>query len=324
MLRLRRLNGLVKNVGNPLEVTQILFVTLSNIGDAILTTPTLEALHHQFPNAGIDIVCDQRSAIIFQHYPYLGRLIYKEKQAGWKALLALVSVLRQKEYDVAVDLRTDGLLHFVKAKTKVFKLSNRKTIKMHSAEKHYAVLKNLVKAPIPSTKIWLSENEMRLADEALKTYAQQRILGIGIGANFAGKIWPASSFAMLANILKPYFDVILIFGDQNDASLSEAFKSKCHLPTIDYCGQLNLLETAAYLRKAHFFIGNDSGLGHIASALALPTFTVFGVGQPARYLPWSNKAMWYQDPQFEIKNVDPLNIAAMLIPALSASFASDR
>jgi len=323
MLRLRRLNGLVKNVGNPLDVTQILFITLSNIGDVILTTPTLEALHQQFPNAIIDIVCDQRSAIIFQYYPYLGKLIYKDKKAGWKALIALVSVLRQKKYDIAVDLRTDGLLHFVKATTKVFKLSNRKTIKMHSAEKHYAILKSLVNLPIPSAKIWLSEKEVRLANEALEAYSQKRILGIGIGANFTGKIWPASSFAILVNALKPFFDVVLIFGDQNDASLSDEFKSNCSLPIIDYCGQLNLLETAAYLRKAHFFIGNDSGLGHIASALALPTFTVFGVGQPKRYLPWSNKAMWYQDPQFEIKNIDPFYISTILTPALSPLLASN-
>jgi heptosyltransferase III len=322
MLRVRFFD-LFKNVKNPLDVSHILFVTLSNIGDAVLTTPTLEALHQQFPNAVIDIVCDKRSAIIFQHYPYLGQLIFKEKQAGWKGLLALARKLRQKKYDIAVDLRTDGLLYFVSARIKAFKLSNRKTINMHSAEKHYAVLKKIVSAPIPPAKIWLADTETSKADEALKTYSQQRVLAIGLGANFTGKIWPASSFAILANALKAFFDVVLIFGDKHDALLSEQFKSHCQLPVVDYCGQLNLLETAAYLRKAHLYIGNDSGLGHIASALDLPTFTVFGVGQPARYVPWSKKAMWYQDPQFEIKNVDPLKIAEILTPVLKRSLASN-
>jgi len=193
----KRVNSPVQNVINPLKVTHILFITLSNIGDVILTTPTLEALHQQFPNAIIDIVCDQRSAIIFKYCPYLDQLIYKEKEGGWKALFTLLNTLREKKYDIAVDLRTDGLLHFVRAKIKVFKLSNHRTTKMHSAEKHYAALNGLVNLPIPSSKIWLSDKETRLADEALQTFAQQRILSIGIGANFAGKIWPATSFAML-------------------------------------------------------------------------------------------------------------------------------
>jgi ADP-heptose:LPS heptosyltransferase len=46
----------------------------------------IEALHQQFPDAVIDIVCDQLSAIIFQYYPYLSKLIHKEKKAGWNAL----------------------------------------------------------------------------------------------------------------------------------------------------------------------------------------------------------------------------------------------
>jgi heptosyltransferase III len=310
---------LFKRAAVPSDVRSILFVTLSNIGDVILTTPTLEALHHQFPNAKVDIVCDMRSAIVFQYCPYLGRLIFKDKQAGWSGLIKLVKHLRQKKYDIAVDLRTDGLLYLLKANVKVFKLSNTESLRMHSAAKHYAALKNIVTLPIPPSKIWLSQKEIDSANQALVSYARQRILAIGVGANFAGKIWPASSFAVLANMLTSFFDVVFVFGDKNDARLVSSFASKCKLPVVDYCGKLNLLETAAYIKKAEYFIGNDSGLGHIASALSVPTFTVFGVGQPERYLPWGKYAKWYQDPQFEIKNVDAALIAEIIIPTLSQS-----
>jgi len=315
MLRLRFFN-LFKNIPSPLDVRHILFITLSNIGDVILTTPTLEALNRQFPNAKIDIVCDQRSAIVFQYCPYLGQLIIKSKQSGWSGLWQLVRQLRKKQYDIAVDLRTDGLLHFVKAKVKAFKLSNRGTMNMHSAEKHYAVLNNICSAPIPSTNIWVSDKEAAFANHALKMLQQKRVLAIGIGANFKGKIWPAASFALLANLLKDFFDIVLVFGDKNDAHLVRAFESTCELPVINYCGELNLLETAAMMKKAHFFIGNDSGLGHIASALGMQTFTVFGVGQPQRYLPWSKQAKWYQDPKLEIANVEASMIAKMIVPTL--------
>lgn len=321
---LKRVNIPTQHFANPFQVTQILFVTLSNIGDAVLTTPSLEALHLQFPNAVIDIVCDKRSAIIFKNCPYLGKLIYKEKQGSWQTKFKLLKALRKKKYDIAVDLRTDCLLYFVKAKSKSFKVSNVKTNNMHSVEKHYAAIKGLVTLPIPLSKIWLSDNEIRLADQALLSISHQRVLAIGIGANFAGKIWPVTSFAELVSSLKPFFDVVFIFGDKNDVSLSCAFKSACDLPSIDFCGKLNLLETAAHLKKASFFIGNDSGLGHIASALALPTFTLFGVGQPMRYRPWGNKAIWYQDPHFEIKNIDALLMASLIIPTLQSSLVNNN
>ena len=305
-----------KKIKQPQQVERILFVTLSNIGDAILTTPCLEALHQLFPNAVIDIVCDQRSAALFQYCPYLGEIINKEKRAGWRGWLKLGMRLRQQQYDIAVDLRTDGLLYIVKAKVKAFKRGNQQTMMMHSVQKHYAALQPIANTPIPNTVIWLSKQAIFKAETTLKIDANKRILAIGIGANFSGKIWPATSFARFANTLKGHVDRVFIFGDHNDIQLSNTFEEQCDLPTQNFCGKLTLLETAAYLKKASFFIGNDSGLGHIASALAMPTFTVFGVGQPSRYRPWGKKEMWYQDQNLEIKQVNPEHIAAMVLPTL--------
>ena len=297
-------------------VKNILFITLSNIGDAILTTPALEALHKQYPIALIDIVCDARSAIIFHYCPYVNRVLIKDKQSGWRGLMKLVLALRQKRYDVAVDLRTDGLLYLIKSKIKIFKCSNRSTIKMHSAEKHYAALKKIVTIPIQPARIWISEKEQMLANQVFNVYGQQRVLAIGLGANYMGKIWPASSFALLANALKNFFDLVILLGDKNDAILSEEFKSKCNLPVIDYCGKLTILESVAFLEKANLFVGNDSGLGHLAGSIDIATFTIFGVGEPSRYLPWSKSALWYQDPGFEINSVNHSIIAKMITSSL--------
>ena len=51
----------MKQIKNDKDITKILFITLSNIGDAILTTPTLESLHFKYPNALFDIVGDMDS-----------------------------------------------------------------------------------------------------------------------------------------------------------------------------------------------------------------------------------------------------------------------
>jgi ADP-heptose:LPS heptosyltransferase len=283
------------------KVSNILFVTLSNIGDVILTTPALEALHKQYTSALIDVVCDKRSAIIFKHCPYIDRLILKEKRSGWRGLLNLVLKLRKKNYDLAVDLRTDGLLHLIKSKIKIFKRSNHSTLHMHSVEKHYLSLGEHVNLTIPDTRIWLSRKELDFANLIFNDHS--RILTIGLGANFSKKIWPAESYALLANSLEGVFDFVLLVGDQQDAKLALEFKKTCKLPVVNFCGKLNLLQTAALMEKSLFFIGNDSGLGHLASAVGLQSFTIFGVGQPARYAPWSKNALWYQDPASDICNV---------------------
>ena len=47
-------------------VRKVLLTTLSNIGDAIMTTPVMEALHARYPQAQLDIVIDPRSADLFE------------------------------------------------------------------------------------------------------------------------------------------------------------------------------------------------------------------------------------------------------------------
>ena len=93
----------------PQDTKTILLITLSNIGDAVMTTPVMTALHNKYPRAVMDIVADARSGEIFTQCPYKGEIFLKDKQAGWQGLLRLVKQLRMKRYDLMVDLRTDGL-----------------------------------------------------------------------------------------------------------------------------------------------------------------------------------------------------------------------
>jgi ADP-heptose:LPS heptosyltransferase len=58
----------------------------------------------------------------------------------------------------------------------------------------------------------------------------------------------------------------------------------------NFCGKLNLIEVAAHLKKCKIFIGNDSGLMHIASASGIPTLGLFGPSLESRYAPRGNNA----------------------------------
>ena len=298
------------------NVKKILFITLSNIGDVILTIPTLESLYKKYPNAIFDIVGDKRSKIIFKYCPYINKFFEKDKDLGWYGVILLIKSLRQESYDLAVDLRSDALLYFIKSKKKLFKLSNKSSKGMHSVEKHHLSLKRIIEGPPPETNIWLSNYESELTKQIFRKYPNTRILSLGLGANFNGKIWKVSNFIELAKLLKDYFEIIVLVGDQKDAVLSRQFILEYKGIILDCCGHYNLLETTAIIKKSDFYVGNDSGLGHLASAVKTKSFTVFGVGQPNRYKPWGRNAFWIQDKDYEINNIDPKLVAKNIIKQL--------
>jgi heptosyltransferase-2 len=49
-----------------------------------------------------------------------------------------------------------------------------------------------------------------------------------------------------------------------------------------FIGELDLPDTAALLSECAAMVSNDSGLMHVAAALGVPTFGIFGITSPAR------------------------------------------
>ena len=287
---------------------RILFITLSNIGDVILTIPTLLKLSKRYKNAKFDIVGDDRSKILFKYCPFINKLFTKDKSKGFRGTLSLLRDIRKTNYDVAVDLRSDGLLYLIRANKKFHKINNKN---IHSIEKHYLSIKEQDKK-IPEPIIWLSNEEKRKARKLLpKSY--KKILALGLGANSSHKIWPTKFYAELGNLLKQQFDLIVLIGDVKDNEFFSIFTKNYKGPLLNLSGKLDLLTTAAVLEKVQLFIGNDSGLGHIASAVNVNTFTIFGPGEPHRYRPWGEKARWIKDNQNEIKKIKPRDIYKKIV-----------
>ena len=287
---------------------RILFITLSNIGDVILTIPTLLKLSKRYKNAKFDIVGDDRSKILFKYCPFINKFFIKDKSKGIKGTISLLRDIRKTNYDIAVDLRSDGLLYLIRADKKFHKINNKN---IHSIEKHYLSIKEQNKK-IPAPTMWISSEERKKARQLLpKSY--KKILAFGLGANSSHKIWPTKFYAELGNMLKQQFDLIVLIGDVKDNEFFSTFSKNYKGPLLNLSGKLDLLTTAAVLEKVRLFIGNDSGLGHIASAVNVNTFTIFGPGEPHRYRPWGQKASWIQDKQKEIKKIKPKDIYKKIV-----------
>jgi len=282
---------------------RILFITLSNIGDAILTTPVLQALHDRFPEAAIDIVADERSSEMFLYCPYRGRILHKRKRGQLRGVIALWKELFWTRYDLVVDLRTDGMAYLLRAKKRLTKWQ-RRARGPHAVEQHMGIIHRLHgDRPIPGCRIWPGEENFAWARKTLAGYHGGRLLGLGPGANWPGKIWPARNFLSLIEQLRTRFDATVLVGNAHDRRLAVSIAQDSAVPCLDLCGQTTLLQAAAILQQIAVFVGNDSGLGHMASAVGTPSLTIFGHGQPERYRPWGEKALWLVGADQNIENV---------------------
>jgi len=279
---------------------KILFVTLSNIGDVILSIPTLLFLSKKYPEAKFDIVCDKRSYLLLSNFPFINKFLFREKKQKIKNTLSLIIKLRETNYDIAVDLRTDLLLYFVKAKKKYWKVKNNNK---HSAVNHFLSLKESLNC-MPKPKLIIPKKiEKNFFNFSFLN--RERVLSIGLGSNDPDKIWPTKKYIELIEYLKKDFSFIILLGDKSDRTKANIFSKTVSVDVKNFCGETNLIETAFLLKKSSLYIGNDSGLGHIASAVNTKSFTIFGKGDPNRYKPFGDSAFFYQDPKKNIFNVSP-------------------
>ncbi len=76
---------------------------------------------------------------------------------------------------------------------------------------------------------------------------------------------------------------------------------------IDLVGKVDLLTAYACLKRARLFVGNDSGLMHLAAAAGAPTLGLFGPSDERLYAPWGPRARVLRGPRdfATFKSIDP-------------------
>lgn len=290
---------------------RLLVITLSNIGDLVLTTPVLEALSQAYPDQCIDIVGDRRSIELLAHAPYTGDLFPFNKRGGWRSHLAFLHRLRERRYTAVVDLRTAYLGYLLRADIR-WRKPRRRRPDQHAVEEHFAALDALVpRRRPPPCQLHLPPAIHAHAAKLLAQLPGKRWLALAPGANWPGKKWPREHFRRLLVELAADFDAAIILGSADDDGDARAIAS-AGLPAAVLTGQTDLCTAAAVLARADAFVGNDSGLGHIAAAMNTPTLTLFGPGDPGRYRPWGAHTRIVVAPLRDLIRLEPTTVRAAL------------
>ncbi|MBM3588249.1 MAG: glycosyltransferase family 9 protein [Alphaproteobacteria bacterium] len=268
---------------------RILFISSTRIGDAVLSTGLLDHLMRAHPEARFTIVCGRVAEGVFRRMPQLERLISVEKRPyslHWLEIWGQVAVTR---WDLVVDLRASAIAWLLWTRAhKIIQGGRRPGHRLT----HLAALLGIEPPPLPV--IWTAPEDTARAAALL--LAGRPWLVLGPTANWHRKVWPAERFAELALRLTAPDGVlpgagIAILGGPGDQERSMATPVLTALPqALDLVGKLDLPEVAAVLTRTAMFIGNDSGLMHLATAAGAPTLGLFGPTPPDEYGPAGPKA----------------------------------
>ncbi len=260
---------------------RILFITATRIGDAVLSTGLLAHLLERHPDARITVACGPAAVGVFERMPgRVATLIVHKRRADlhWLALWArTVGTV----WDLVVDLRGSALAWLLPARRRAIGRGGRRP--GHRLGHLGAVLR-LQPAPLPVA--WFGQAERERAATLLSP--ERRWIGLGPTANWDGKIWPARRFVELAGALQAVLPGagVALFGGPGEDERARAAPVLAALPmAVDLCGRLSLAEAAACLARCALFVGNDSGLMHLAAAAGTPTLGLFGPSPAAEYAP---------------------------------------
>lgn len=265
----------------------LLFIGANRIGDAVLATGALNYAMAQTQDAPVTIACGPLTAALYRATPRLKALVPVEKQAWTGHWIALWRKLRRERFDLAVDLRGTLLTYFLSVRRRI--VHRKSTAPRHKIEE----LTELLGAPHALAPRLVLDEAARAAAEAALPGAEP-ILALGPGANFIGKRWPGERFAAAARRLAgpsgPLAGArVALLGGPEDRPLAQEIAASLAadgVPAVDLAGALDLLACAALLARATLFIGNDSGLMHIAAAAGAPTLGLFGPSDERVYGPY--------------------------------------
>nr|WP_295108409.1 glycosyltransferase family 9 protein [uncultured Caulobacter sp.] len=281
----------------------ILFITATRIGDAVLSSGLIKLLSDQIPNARFTIVAGPLAAPLFAHVPGLDRVIVMEKGKGKGHWFKLWNQVRHRKWSLVVDLRGSATALFLRRDKRAIwkKLPGDIEHKVVDAAR---TLK--LEGDPPAPHLYISPEVQALADELLGLEGGKGdgpILAMGPASNWIGKVWPIERFTQTAAQLLDKDGPmaggrLLILGGPEDTRMVEELRmASARGRTIDLTGKVDLLTAYACLKRARLFIGNDSGLMHIAAAAGAPTIGLFGPSDERRYGPWGDKAVAVRGPR---------------------------
>lgn len=291
-------------------VRRLIVVRLRSIGDTVLATPSLYALRRFLPDAQIDVLLESWVAPVLEGLDSIDNIITVER-GSTASRARVVARLRAARYDVAYNLhggttatilmRAAGIKHRVGYSSYQYRrLLNHAAppsselwamTSTHSVEQQLALL-GWTGVPVtdrPLTRLAVTEKArlsvaLRLREAGLDD--SSRLALVHPAAAFETKQWATANFARVAEYLSARgFDCVAIAAPSERAVVSTLVENAA--TRVVTFTDLALPEVTALAARSSLFVGNDSGIAHIAAAVETPLVVIFGSSNVAHWGPWT-------------------------------------
>jgi lipopolysaccharide heptosyltransferase II len=292
-------------------VRSVLVVRLRSIGDTVLATPSLHALRRFLPGARIDVLLEDWVAPLLEGSGDVDRVLTVRRKSQ-SSRLRVARQLRAEGYDVAYNfhggstaallVRASGATHRVgfadyayaslhnHAAPPSAELWGRE--KTHSAEQQLALL-GWTGVPVtdrPASRLAVTPATSALVGQRLEEEA-----GLAPGRPFAlihpaaafdTKTWAAANFARVVEHLAARGLPSVAVAAPGEEKVVDEVRARAAAPLPGFT-DLSLPGLTALAARASLFVGNDSGVAHVAAAVGTPQVVVFGSSNVAHWRPWT-------------------------------------
>ncbi|MDR3211681.1 MAG: glycosyltransferase family 9 protein [Planctomycetota bacterium] len=293
-----------------------LIVRLSALGDTVHALPFAAALREACPNSRIGWVVEEPAADLVVDNPLLD--CWHVVPRGWLKSFRIIKELRRslrnEEYDVAFDIQglsksaiaawlsgAELRVGFIRGESREIAPNLDNCLVpptgVHVVDKVLSLL-NAISVPIPhrgtfifppfsgagalGLQSWLDQNHLHPQEFAL----------FGPWGSFSSKIWPLERFAALSSMLYQECHLpalVLGHGEAERQAVTE-IATRLRPGSFILAPELPLLGVVELARRARIFIGNDSFPLHAAAGVGCPCLGLFGVTDPDRLGPYSEKS----------------------------------
>ncbi|MEM6902553.1 MAG: glycosyltransferase family 9 protein [Pseudomonadota bacterium] len=276
----------------------LLFITSNRLGDAVLSTAVLNHLLEQHPDAEVTIACGPLPAPLFATVPGLRALIPMPKRAYGGHWLRLWREVVKEPWDLVVDLRDSLVSRVIASKSRLVFRALPDSLGKHKVEQFAEKLK--LPSPL-NARLWFSDAQLEAATAHMQPELGP-ILSIGPAANWAGKEWPMDRFQALIARLTAADGVLANARVAVSAAPNERERAISAWDGVPDDRRIDLMRNtdpafaAACLASSSLYVGNDSGLMHIAAAVGVPTLGLFGPSDDRIYAPYGIMTDWVRSP----------------------------
>lgn len=302
---------LLRGYGGPppdptaVEVSRILVIRPGGMGDMIILAPFLRLLQGRYPDAQIDVVCEERNLPVLKLFGLAVMGLPYDRRP-----LRFLRILKNRTYDLSVD--TEQFHHFsaifsalggapVRIGFKLNPLRNPAYTHLINYDPDAKERDQFARLFVPlgidvapaSHAGVLAGGAFVLpkdtAAEMAELASSTGCVAFHIGCAADHKCWPIEKFGeVMRRVHREFGSVPVLLGGERDrhasADIVEALRAD-GVPALSFAGQLPLPASAGVLANADLFVGGDSGLAHLAVAMGKRTVVIFG---PSDHVKWGS------------------------------------